>query len=44
MIKNFSADYVLPVNQQPIVNGVVSVADTGEIVGIYGSSEVKEIL
>lgn len=44
MIKNFSADYILPVSQKPLVNGVVSVSESGEIVGIYGSNEAKELL
>lgn len=43
MIKNFSADYVLPVNQEPIRNGIVSVNEAGEIVGVYASSFAPEL-
>lgn len=43
MIKNFSADYILPVNQAPIRNGVVSVTETGEIIGLYENADSAEI-
>ena len=43
MIKFFSADYIVPVTQQPIVNGVVSVTEAGEIVGIFDSKDAKEL-
>lgn len=43
MIKKFSADYILPVNQKPIRNGVVSVSETGEIVGLYENVDSTDI-
>lgn len=35
MIRNFTADYVFPITSEPIKNGVVSVNEDGEIVGVF---------
>lgn len=35
MIRNFTADYIFPVSSAPIKNGIVSVAENGEILGVY---------
>lgn len=44
MVKNVSADYIFPVNSEPIKNGVVSVAADGEIIGLYSkdSADLKD--
>ena len=43
MIRNFTADYICPINTEPLKNGVVSVNEHGEIVGVFqrGSSELE---
>lgn len=43
MIRNFSADYIFPVSSAPIKDGVVSVDENGEIVGVFekGSAAIQ---
>lgn len=43
MIKNFSADYILPVSGEPIRNGVVSINEAGEIIGVYENAYGLEL-
>ena len=40
MVKCYSADYVIPVNGNPIKNGVVEVGEDGVILGIYSHWQV----
>ena len=35
MVRNVSADYIFPGNSEPIKNGIVSVAQDGEIIGLH---------
>ncbi|HXH99870.1 MAG TPA: amidohydrolase family protein [Sphingobacteriaceae bacterium] len=44
MVRNVSADYIFPINSEPIKNGIVSIAPDGEIIGLYpsGSPDLKE--
>jgi aminodeoxyfutalosine deaminase len=35
MIRYVTADYIFPINSEPIRNGIVSVAPDGEIIGLY---------
>lgn len=42
MIKYYSADYILPVSEKPIQEGVVGVDENGVIIGVY-ESNAKEI-
>ncbi|HEY0899966.1 MAG TPA: amidohydrolase family protein [Sphingobacteriaceae bacterium] len=41
MIRNFTADYVFPIVSEPIKNGVVSVDENGEILGIYSKDQAS---
>jgi len=42
MVKYYSADYILPVSDKPIQEGVIGVDENGEIIGVYPSN-AKEI-
>lgn len=44
MVRNVTADYIFPINSDPIKNGIVSVAPNGEIIGLYSrhSSDLKD--
>ncbi len=35
MIRNFTADYIFPISSEPIKNGIVSVDESGTILGVY---------
>jgi aminodeoxyfutalosine deaminase len=35
MVRNVTADYIFPINTDPIKNGIISVASDGEIMGVY---------
>ena len=41
MIRNFTADYVFPIVSEPIKNGVVSVDENGEILGVYSKDQAN---
>lgn len=43
MAKYYSADYILPVSEKPIPDGVISVDEDGQILGIYqaNAAEIK---
>ena len=38
MIRHVSAEYIIPVNGEPLKNGVISIDDTGEIINLYDRS------
>ena len=35
MIRNFTADYIFPISSEPIKNGIVSIDESGTILGVY---------
>lgn len=41
MIRNITADYIFPINSEPIKNGIVSVAPDGEILGLKARDATK---
>ena len=43
MIRNFSADYIVPVSGEPIKEGVIAVNETGEITKIYDRESASSI-
>lgn len=43
MIKNFSADFVLPVSGEPLKDGIVSVNESGEIVNVYDKDQAGSV-
>ncbi|HEY8782755.1 MAG TPA: amidohydrolase family protein [Mucilaginibacter sp.] len=41
-MKSFKADYVFPVNTDPIKNGTVTVDDSGKIISVTGENTISE--
>ncbi len=41
MIRHISADFIIPINGEPIKNGIVSVNDQGEIINLSGSETAR---
>lgn len=43
MIRHVSADFIIPVNGEPLKNGVVSIDDRGEIINLYDNEGARII-
>lgn len=43
MIRYFSADYIFPISQDPLKNGIVALKDDGEIVEVYSAETATSI-
>ncbi len=43
MVRNFSADYIIPVSGEPVKQGVVSVNESGEIIKVYDRESASAI-
>lgn len=43
MIRYFSADYIFPVNREPLKNGIVGLKEDGEIEGVYSAEAAESI-
>lgn len=43
MIRHVSAEFIIPVNGEPLKNGIVSINDRGEIINLYDNEAGKKI-